>query len=50
MLLMLEKVFIFIFILAQALLLKGMWWRDGNGNSIRLWKDKWIPKPITYKT
>ncbi|KAG6713712.1 hypothetical protein I3842_05G167400 [Carya illinoinensis] len=24
-------------------------WRVGNGHSIRVWHDKWLPKPTTYK-
>jgi hypothetical protein len=28
---------------ARDLLQKGLQWRVGNGEQIRIWKDKWIP-------
>ena len=28
---------------------RGMRWQVGNGNKIRVWHDKWVPKPCTYK-
>jgi hypothetical protein len=31
------------------LLKKGLIWRVGNGQSIRIWRDAWIPRPTTYK-
>jgi hypothetical protein len=30
------------------LLNEGLIWRVGNGSSIRIWKDKWLPSPNTY--
>jgi hypothetical protein len=27
---------------------EGMIWRVGNGSSVRIWKDKWLPLPSTY--
>jgi ribonuclease HI len=32
----------------QDLIKEGMIWRIGNGNDIKIWKDRWIPKPSTY--
>ena len=29
------------------LLKKGLVWRGGNGESIRIWRDKWLPHPPT---
>ena len=26
-----------------------MRWQVGNGNKIRVWHDKWVPRPSTYK-
>ena len=28
---------------------KGTRWRVGNGKKIHIWKNKWLPTPITYK-
>jgi hypothetical protein len=32
---------------AKALLQKGLIWKVGNGDNIRIWEDKWIPSPHT---
>ena len=29
---------------------KGTRWRVGNGKTIHIWEDKWLPTPTTYKT
>ena len=29
---------------------KGIRWRVGNGKTIHIWEDKWLPTPTTYKT
>ena len=34
---------------AQGVVHKGMRWQVGNGNRIRVWRDKWIPRPSTYR-
>ena len=34
---------------AQGVIQRGMRWQVGNGNRIRLWQDKWIPRLSTYK-
>ena len=31
------------------LLKKGLIWRIGDGRSIRVWRDSWIPRPFSYK-
>jgi hypothetical protein len=31
------------------LLKKGLIWHIGNGQSIRIWRDQWIPRPVSYK-
>ena len=28
---------------------KGTRWRVGNGKTIHIWEDKWLPTPTTYK-
>ena len=27
----------------------GLRWRVGNGENIRIWKDRWIDSPSTYR-
>ena len=34
---------------AQSIVQRGMRWQVGNGNKVRVWRDKWIPRPCTYK-
>lgn len=34
---------------AQSIVQRGIRWQVGNGDKIRVWHDKWIPKPCTYK-
>ena len=34
---------------AQGVIRKGMRWQVGSGNKIRVWRDKWIPRPSSYK-
>jgi hypothetical protein len=38
------------FFSARDLLQQGHVWRVGNGASINIWGDRWIPTPITYTT
>ena len=33
---------------AQPFINYGLRWRLGNGESIRIWGDKWVPKPSTF--
>uniref|UniRef100_A0A7N2R2Q8 RNase H type-1 domain-containing protein n=1 Tax=Quercus lobata TaxID=97700 RepID=A0A7N2R2Q8_QUELO len=33
---------------AQPLVKNGLWWRLGNGDRIRIWGDKWLPKLSTF--
>ena len=34
---------------AQEVVKKGMRWRVGDGNDIKIWSDKWLPPPSLYK-
>jgi len=34
--------------LARNLLKQGLVWRVGNGASIKIWGDRWIPTPISF--
>ena len=36
-------------LVAQEIVRKGRRWQVGNGHSIMIWKDKWVPSPLTYK-
>lgn len=33
---------------AKVLLQQGLLWRVGNGFSINIWGDRWLPTPLTY--
>jgi hypothetical protein len=26
----------------------GLFWRIGNGENMRMWGDKWVPRPTTF--
>jgi hypothetical protein len=32
----------------RSLLLHGLLWRVGDGKSIKIWGDRWLPTPITH--
>jgi hypothetical protein len=34
---------------ARKVIELGSRWRVGNGEKIRIWKDRWLPTPTTYK-
>jgi hypothetical protein len=34
---------------ASGLVHDGLIWRIGNGDKVQIWKDKWIPRPSTFK-
>ena len=34
---------------AQGVVRRGMRWQVGNGTRINVWRDKWIPRPSSYK-
>ncbi|GMY32903.1 uncharacterized mitochondrial protein AtMg00310-like [Fagus crenata] len=34
---------------AKGVLTRGLRWQVGNGEKIKIWKDKWLPSPHTYK-
>ena len=34
---------------ARHVLEEGLLWRVGNGKHIRIWSDKWVPRPSSYK-
>jgi hypothetical protein len=33
---------------ARDVLTGGLLWRVGNGESINIWGDKWLPSPTTF--
>ena len=33
----------------DLLMLGGVWWQVGNGASISIWTDNWLPKPSNFK-
>ena len=33
----------------QKIFKQGYRWQVGNGTSIGIWTDKWLPKPSTFK-
>jgi hypothetical protein len=34
---------------ARDILNEGMHWRIGNGKSVKIWGDRWVPRPTSYK-
>ncbi|KAG6687379.1 hypothetical protein I3842_11G068200 [Carya illinoinensis] len=36
------------FLAAKYVLEEGLLWRVGNGKHIRIWTDKWVPRPSSY--
>lgn len=34
---------------AKTVLQEGLIWRVGNGESVNIWFDRWIPRPSTFK-
>lgn len=34
---------------AKSLLEEGLIWRIGNGKTVSIWQDKWIPQTWTYR-
>jgi hypothetical protein len=34
---------------SSDLIREGLIWRVGNGEKIRIWQDKWLPMPSTFK-
>jgi hypothetical protein len=34
---------------ARALLIEGLIWRIGDGKQVKIWGDKWVPQPSTFK-
>ena len=34
---------------AQSLVKEGLRWRVGNGASIRIWEDRWLPNPSAHR-
>lgn len=37
------------FMAVQHIIREGLIWNIGNGESVQLWHNKWIPKPTIYK-
>ncbi|XP_042974779.1 uncharacterized protein LOC122306417 [Carya illinoinensis] len=34
---------------ARPLLAEGLLWKIGNGNSVKVWLDRWLPTPTSFK-
>jgi hypothetical protein len=34
---------------AREVLEQGLFWRVGNGDNICIWRDKWLPKPSSFR-
>ena len=34
---------------ANGLIKEGLIWRIGDGNSVAIWRDSWLPRPTSYK-
>ncbi|XP_042969098.1 uncharacterized protein LOC122301783 [Carya illinoinensis] len=34
---------------ARPLLAEGLLWKIGNGNSVRVWSNRWLPTPTSFK-
>ena len=34
---------------ARDILEKGMRWIIGNGKKVKIWEDRWLPIPISFK-
>ncbi|XP_042954568.1 uncharacterized protein LOC122290977 [Carya illinoinensis] len=34
---------------SRNLVREGLVWRVGNGRDISIWKEKWLPRPVTYQ-
>lgn len=37
------------FLSAKPVLQEGLFWRIGNGNSVSIWNERWVPRPFTFK-
>ncbi|KAF5468409.1 hypothetical protein F2P56_012561 [Juglans regia] len=35
---------------ARPLLYEGLLWKIGNGNTVKIWTDRWLPTPSSYKS
>lgn len=37
------------FLAARLALVEGLMWNIGNGKSVKIWFDKWLPKPRSFR-
>ncbi|KAK3231649.1 hypothetical protein Dsin_003530 [Dipteronia sinensis] len=37
------------FMWGMELLEAGLWWRIGDGSSVSIYRDRWLPRPLTFK-